>query len=401
MSRRGRLGARSYDPGMTQRSRTALGTAAMLAAAALAACDNPLGGDDGPVDSGVDPVPLGLEAPSYALATKDGLSVRVGEVERVFPKASDAEWLPGGRVLLGDGSRTRIWDSATGELTDRLRFSDPNRSVTQIDVIGPEYGPRNFDDPYVLTAYGLDGEELWSTDLPLTDNPDASKDNELQRSYLSAHTIDGTTFLRWHDGSEYYDEYGDYGLLMVGPDGEIGDDVLENVPIIAVWLAADGSALLATKRVSGDPCGGCQVTQELAELDPGTGEILAEHEMPEEYDEHWDVREVDKVGDRIAVRFEETVFTRSRQTLEQRGTWVLDDDGWSMVEGSDEEVSWWQGPDDRVVAVPIEKKSRWMGYDFTYWWEHDGERTRLDGRTELRVRGQYHEASVPGQLLAP
>ena len=36
---------------------------------------------------------------------------------------------------------------------------------------------------------------------------------------------------------------------------------------IATWLAADGSALLATKRVRGDPCGGCQVTQELIELD--------------------------------------------------------------------------------------------------------------------------------------
>ncbi len=393
----------SYDPLMKQRPRAAVRVSAVAALllVAVTACDNPLGGSDGPVDSGVGPVPLELPAPSYALATKEGLSLRVGDVERVFPKASDAEWLPGGRALLREGDRTRIWDPATDELTDPLPFADPNRAVTQIDLIGPEYGPRDYDDPYGLTAYDLDGEERWRIDLPLTDNPEASKDNELQRSYLSAHTIDGTTFLRWHDGSEYYDDHGDYGLLLVGPDGEFGDDVLVNVPVIAVWLAADGSALLATKRVSGDPCGGCQVTQELAELDPETGEILAEHSLPEEYDANWDVREVDKVGDRIAVRFEETVFTRGKQALHQRGTWVLDDEGWSVVPGSDEEVSWWQGPDDRIVAVPIDKKGGFSGYDFTYWWEHDGERTRLPGRHEYDGGRIFYNASVPGQLLAP
>lgn len=165
----------------------------------------------------------------------------------------------------------------------------------------------------------------------------------MARSYISAHTIDGTTFLRWHDGGEEYTE-GDYGLLRIGPKGEIVDNVHVNVPIIALWLAADGAALLATKRVHGDPCGGCQVTQQLIEIDPDSGETIAEHDLPEEYDANWDVDEVDKVGDRIAVRFHETVFAENPQDMSQefgqRGTWVLDDEEWSMVPGSDREISW-------------------------------------------------------------
>lgn len=387
---------------MLLRSRLTPAAALVLLAATLASC----GGDsDTPVATEVDPVPLDLAAPTYALATKEGLTLRSGEAEHTFADYSAAEWLPGGRALLGRGARFRgIWDPATDDVT-LVRLGDPNRSVTQISLVEPEY-PRG-DAPYQLVAYDLDGTEQWRADLPKADVDDPRDNPDVERMYKSAHTIDGATFLYWYDNSEL-EEYDDYGILRVGPGGEGVEQVLEDVPVIALWLAADGSSLLATRRVSGDPCGGCQVTQQLIEIDPADGSTLATYSMPEEYDENWDVREVDKVGRRIAVRFEETEFpepgTRGPwQWLEQRGTWVLDEDGWTMVEGSDEEVSWWQGPDDRIVAVPLPRTRGPVipGHAFAYWWEHDGERTRLPGLTQLDAGRRYYEASIPGQLIAP
>ncbi|NYI99475.1 hypothetical protein HNR19_000174 [Nocardioides thalensis] len=386
---------------MRLRSRTTSAVALVLLASGLASC----GGDtDSPVAGEVDPVPLDLAAPTYALATRDGLALRSGEARSTFADYTSAEWLPGGRALLGRGwSKRGIWDPATGDVTP-VRLGDPNRSVTQISLVEPAH-PKG-DDPFQLVAYDLDGDEQWRVNLPEAEvAPEDSED--VERMYKSAHTIDGATFLYWYDNSEL-EEYDDYGILRVGPEGEDIKQVLEDVPVIALWLAADGSSLLATRRVSGDPCGGCQVTQQLVEIDPKDGTALATYDLPEAYDENWDVREVDKVGARIAVRFEETEFpepgTRGPwQWLEQRGTWVLDEDGWTMVEDSDEEVSWWQGAADRIVAVPLERKGggRIPGHDFAYWWEHDGERTRLRGLTQLDAGRRYYEASIPGQLLAP
>lgn len=386
---------------MRLRSRTTSAVALVLLASGLASC----GGDtDSPVVGAVDPVPLDLAAPTYALATRDGLALRSGEARSTFRDYTSAEWLPGGRALLGRGSSKRgIWDPVTGDVTP-VRLGDPNRSVTQISLVEPAY-PKG-DDPFQLVAYDLDGDEQWRVDLPEADvAPEDSED--VERMYKSAHTIDGATFLYWYDNSEL-EEYDDYGILRVGPEGEGIRQVLEDVPVIALWLAADGSSLLATRRVSGDPCGGCQVTQQLVEIDPDDGTALATYDLPEEYDENWDVREVDKVGARIAVRFEETEFGEPDkdgdwdQWLEQRGTWVLDEDGWSMVEGSEDEVSWWQGPEDRIVATPVARDDDFnQGDEFTYWWEHGGRRTLLPGATFTDRGRQYYEASIPGQLLAP
>lgn len=375
-----------------------LASTVLLLATAVAACG---GGDEGPTTVDVTPVPLDLAAPTYAIASRDGLVLRSGDLARVFPEYTGAEWLPGGRALLTRGWWVRgVWDPATDEVT-RVKLGDPNRSVAQISLVEPELATQG---PFRLVAYDLDGQEQWQVELPTTesDNPD------VERLYKSAHTIDGATFLYWYDNSEDESEAA-YGILRVGPEGEDLHQVQEGTPIIAMWLAADGSALLATQRTSGDPCGGCEVTQEIIEIDPGTGETVTEWSMPDEYEDSWDVREVDKVGDRIAVRFEDTEFSEPgkggdwNQWIEQRGTWVLDDDGWSMVEGSDEELSWWQGPVDRIVAtaLPRPEDPGMKGDDFTYYWEHDGERVVLSGRTHLHVKRRYYEASVPGQLLPP
>jgi len=382
--------------------------AAALAVSLLAGCgDDPKGDTDGSAATDVEAVPLGLTAPTYALAGRDGLRLRAGDVRRTLPDHGTAEWLAGGRALLMRGALVRgIWDPATDEVTE-VRLDDPNRSVTQVSLVEPGRGP---GAPYQLVAYDLDGAEQWRVDLPEAEaDVEGTEDaDDVERMYGSAHTIDGATFLRWYDNSEL-EEHDDYGVLRVGPDGEGAEQVLTDVPVIALWLAADGSALLATRRVSGDPCGGCQVTQQLVEIDPADGSVVATHDLPVEYDDEWDVREVDKVGSRIAVRFEETVFGEPDQdgdwdqTLEQRGTWVLEGGDWSMVEGSDVEVSWWQGPDDRVVATPLAKEDDDfnLGDEFAYWWEHEGERTRLPGMTFTQRGRRYYETSVPGQLLPP
>lgn len=363
------------------------------------------GCSEAPARSQVEPVPLTMAAPTYAAATPDGLLLRSGAATRVVKDAQSASWLPDGRALVLSERGARVWDPATGDLGPRLPYLDPNRSVTQISAVGDD----EWNVPVTLTAYDLDGREKWRTRLPLSDHPKASvQDEEVTRSYLSAHTIGGRTFLRWHDGSEWVED-GDYGVLVVGADGKAGENVQLNTPIIATWLAADGSALLATRRTRGKPCGGCQVPQELIELDPRTGETVATYELPEAYGKTWDVREVDKVGDQVVVRFEETVWgpevdDSPTQDLVQRGTWVLDGDGWEMVPGSDEERSWWQGPDDRVIAVPLPPEEGQAGYRWRYVWEHDGKRTPLPGTSETTggpPEGAYYTGSVPGQLIRP
>ncbi|RJS45303.1 hypothetical protein [Nocardioides cavernaquae] len=379
--------------------------------------------------STVEPVDLQLAAPTLATAVKGGLLLRSGKVERTIPHATSADWLPGGRALVRfDTPRTHLqmWDPATDSLSKDVPLLDPNRSVSAIAMLGRSNPPKRkpgdepvdptpfWDEPYRLTTYDVEGREQWHTDLPLTDNPDADKGNELERSYLTAHVIDGATFLAWHDGSEYY-EFGDYGLLRVGPGGKGFSNTFVGDGLKSMWLSADGASLLATRRPHGKPCGGCQVKLELIEIDPATGKLAADYGMPDGYTKDWDVLEVDKVGDRVAISFTEAVWENEldfQQTL--RGTWVHDADGWSMVPGSDKERSWWQGPDDRVVAVPSPPTKNSYGEQYRYFWEHDGKRAPLTGATtsgwsvlEHYAGGEsermHHgsDSSVPGQLLPP
>lgn len=353
---------------------------------------------DTPERSTVEPVALTMAAPTYAAATEKGLLLRSGKAHLLVKDAMGAQWLPDGRALVSNERSSRIWDPRTGKLGPRLPYLDPNRSVTQIDELSQSI----WGVPTPLVARGLDGRVKWRAKLPLSDRPDAKdRGSDVVRAYLSAHTIDGTTFLRWHDGSEDVD--GDYGLLLVGPDGKVGRNVQVGTPIIATWLSADGSTLLATRRTHGRPCGGCQVTQRLVELDPRTGETTASYDLPDAYTKDWDIREVDKVGDKVVVRFEEQVFPPgdTPQQMLQRGTWVLDGDGWTMVPGSDKERSWWQGPHDRVIAIPVPGGN---GYRSRYVWEHDGKRTPLAGFSESDTtpnQRYYYTGSVPGQLVAP
>jgi hypothetical protein len=360
-------------------------------------------------DTGLEPVPLEFTGPTYAAAVPAGLLLRSGETQLVLPGADHGRWLPGADALVDRSRRSielHVLDMAAsapapgGAVGTGVRvpgFDLPGRSVTQVNVLD------RLATPAVLSAYTPQLEKLWSLRLPETDNPDATRGNELARNYYNvAPTIHGVTFVQWHDGSEWYED-GDYGVARI-EDGKV-TNVLLNERIVALYLSADGSGLLALRQKKGDPCGGCVVEQEIVEIDPATGEIAGEYGMPEQYVEDWRVEAIDEVGDRVAVRFTETAWSENpadeddvAPTTVQRGTWVYDGD-WSMVEGSEDELTWWQGA-DRVVARPAPREPE-TGDGLRLFWIHDGGETPLPGDLEGGPGRRHITGSVAGQLLPP
>ena len=330
-------------------------------------------------DTGIEPLTLELDGPAYTAAVRGGLLVRDGEESVVLRRASTAAWLPDGRVLAGTHRRAQVVDPATGPVGPTLTTdSIPERTVTRLGILRGDGADQR------LASYDLDLVRLGRTDLPDTDNPDVATDSELARNYYgSAPTVDGVTFVEWHDGSAYYDQ-GDYGVLRI--EGDEQSNVLVNERIVELFVTPDGAALLALRQTSGDPCGGCLVPQEIVEIDPATGEIVGEYGMPEGYDDSWGVEAVDKVGDRVAVR------------LHEIGTWVFDG-SWELLDGSDEVTTWWQG-EDRIEARPApdepDRKDR-----LQLVWVSGDEETELPGEL-IWARGHATAyGSVAGRLLPP
>ncbi|QIK68227.1 hypothetical protein G7072_19465 [Nocardioides sp. HDW12B] len=398
--------AASRSPRLRAVLRAGCGAAVLLAL--VSSCSGPSteSGEPAVLDTGIEPVPLDVAGPTYAAAVPGGLLVRAGDEERVLPEADQARWLPGGTAMVDRSRRSmslELLDVATGDLAPeepvRIRgFDLPGRSVTQVNLLD------SLREPAVLTAYSPGLERLWSLDLPDTDNPDAAEVSELRRGYYNvAPTIDGVTFVQWHDSAEDY-EGGDYGVARI-EDGAVVEDVLLNERIVALYLAADGAGLLALRQAEGEPCGGCVVDQEVVEIDPATGEVARDYGMPEEYVEEWRVAAMDKVGDRVAVRFTETEWREDPKDPDdvapvtvQRGTWVYDG-AWSVVEGSEDELTWWQG-EDRVVARPAPREGDARD-GMQLFWLHDGVEERLPGDLESSVGPLYRTGSVAGQLLPP
>lgn len=372
-----------------------LPTATALASACLTLTSCAVLGDDGVADTGIDPVPLQLTAPAYAVALPEGLLVRSGEDQQVVRRAGSAQWLPNGTALIGGPELSvslHVIDPATGRLGGTARAPSngvPGRSATQVNVVGQN------GKGHELIAHSTTLEKLWQVPLPGTDNPDATAYNELERGYYGvAPTIDGATFVQWHDGSEWYLE-GDYGVARV-ENGDV-ENVLVNERIVALYLSVDGAGLLAVRQSTGEPCGGCNVDQEIVEIDPDTGEIAAEYGSPEGYDDSWRVDAIDKVGNRVAVRYLRSDGRGGRRSLV--GTYVYADGAWTMLEGSDREITWWQGS-DRVVARARPSEPRALdGYEL--FWLHDDEETALRGELSGESGGGYATGAVAGQLLPP
>jgi hypothetical protein len=341
-------------------------------------------------DTGIEPLPLELEGPAYTAAVPGGLLVRDGDDQVVLPDASSSAWLPDGRVLAIIGRRAQVVDPANGPVGPARRLSaQPERQVSRVSVL-------RGNDPVRLASYDLDLGRTSVVDLPGTDNPDATSFNELARNYYgSTPTVDGATFVEWHDGSEFYED-GDYGVLRI--EGDEQSNVLVNARIVELFATPDGAALLGLRQTSGQPCGGCVVPQDIVEIDPATGEIEGEYGMPEGYDDGWRVQAVDKVGDRVAVRFYETRRDEGFPQEVPTGTWVFDG-SWELLEGSDEVTTWWQG-EGRIETRPaLDEPARRDGLQLV--WISGDDEVELPGEL-IWARG--HDTalgSVAGRLLPP
>ncbi len=349
-------------------------------------------GDEAVLDTGIEPVPLAFDGPAYAALRGDILLVRNGTDRQRLPGARALDWLPDGRLLVNVSARRarmQVVDPATGPTGAAHRYwTEPSRAVTRVNELDGLDRSR-------LRTYDLSLEPLDVVDLPESDDPEVIE-NDATRNYFGAvPTIDGVTFVKWHDGSEYYED-GDYGVLRI--EGDDLDNVQINADVVGHYLSADGTGLLGLRQSSGDPCGGCVVEQDIVEIDPATGEIGREYGVPDEYDRSWRVGSMDKVGDRVAVRYYEVIQRGARFTYEQRGTWVFDGE-WTMVDGSEDELTWWQG-EDRVVARVSEAELR-RGDGFDLFWLHDGEETPLPGELASRPAGGPVGGAVAGQLLPP
>ena len=351
-------------------------------------------GEEAVLDTGIEPVALAYDGPTYMALDGRTLVVRNGEDEQRLRGASAEGWLPDGNALVDvqpRRGRVAVVDPARGQVSPSHHFWDPSRAVSQVNTLNAPGLPRQ-----LLRSYDLSLELLDEVELPGTDNPEATAYNELARDYYGAvPTIDGVTFAKWHDGSEWYED-GDYGVLRI--EGDDQDNVLLNENIVGLYLSADGTGLLGLRQSSGEPCGGCVVDQDVVEIDPSTGEIGAEYGVPDTYDDSWRVAAMDKVGDRVAVRYYAAIQRGAKFTFEQRGTWVYDGE-WTMVEGSEQELTWWQGEGRVVARVTDDEVRRGDGFDL-FWIDGDGE-TALDLELGIRPFGVPTEGKVAGQLLPP
>ena len=152
------------------------------------------------------------------------------------------------------------------------------------------------------------------------------------------------------------------------------------------------------RQVDGEDCGGCVVPQEVVELDPATGDVVRKYGMPDDYDDSWRVVAVDKVDDRVAVRFSRARADGRAPAACRRETWVYDG-SWELIEGSEDVATWWQGPDDRIEARPAEEPEAKDGVQLV--WVSGEEETPLPGEL-IWARGRATAyGSVAGRLLPP
>lgn len=320
-----------------------------------------------------------------------------------MPRARSGTFLPDGDVLVDIAQQEvqqhfRVLMPASGNLagdvrTNGLRSDEPGRTLSRVNLVGR-------GEPARLQPYDLNLGPLPAIDLPVTDNPEATDDNDLERGYYgAAATIGDITLLLWHDGSEFYED-GDYGVARVrhpaGAKPRI-DNILLNQRLVALHLSADGSALLAVQQDKGEPCGGCVKSQSIVEIDPVSGK-LTDYGHPDGYDKQWRVEALDRVGDRVAVRYAASGGTGGRRSLV--GTYVYEDGRWSLLEGSDKQTTGWQDG-GRVIARPKVEARNADGYSLAWVKNGQDSEAPIAGTLTISNGLKYVTGSIPGQLLPP
>lgn len=365
-------------------------------------------------ESVVAPVEVTIRPPQFVTRvprsrdddTGRGRFIGAGGETRRIASAGDGTWLDDGRYAL-----TRYWPFKC-EPTDE--FMECSRSDERVlDVVTGKLRPL----PGVPTGAGI-GISEWpeeavhrlNVQISLVDEPwfefltfasDMSSHERLRpppydgrRGDISRDTssrlftIGEWDYLRFSDNDEE-DFTEDYGYLRHRHGTNRWEKVLQEQRLVAIWVSRDGSALLGLQQRRGEPCGGCLVRQRIVEIDPEKGVIAATYGVPAGYDKSWRVGDVDKVGDRVLVQ-----YLGRGDVPENRGVWQYDGD-WSLVPGTNGRFTWWQGPEDRIEAVPFTRPDGL--HRLRLEWVHGHRRTSLPG--ELGASDVEGYRGAPGSLV--
>lgn len=213
---------------------------------------------------------------------------------------------------------------------------------------------------------------------------------ELGGAYIAG----GATWVQWNVNSEN-DALTDHGVLRI--KGTTIAPVSRNRPVAMLTPSYDGRALLLLVQNHGnEDCGGCTVSQHLEEWSTTTGAVTADYGMPPAYGKDWRVNRMDKIGDRIVVRFARSPGKQHRATE----TWIRSDDGWSEITSLRNRAVSWQ---DAKPLVTTYSGRRALGNGAAFTLSYGS----LRGDTTVIPRDEScpdHDAclgvTAPGSMLA-
>lgn len=344
-----------------------------------------------------------VAGPAYVLLPGRGpASVRTPKGVQGLGRLYDATWTNDGHVLAIGRRGMDAIDPTSGAVLGHSKVGPDNVGITPSAVS-------------TLVAWRRTGVTVFAPDLSSpriitvpeaamrTDQADSV---EARRRLVGAPlTLDGVTWVEWLLDSEH-EEDSDHGLLRI--EGDDIRDVQRNEPVVALYASTDGAALLELRQDEGEvDCGTCLARHNLVELDPRTGEVAASYGMPPGYDRLWRVDAVDKVGDRVAVRFAvETTADVEVQAPVTWQTWVYDGE-WAPLDEVGATRTWWQAG-GRIVQTrerAVDNVSGGTPYSLT--WVTGGETQTLFTPTAALcppLAGEdafCPEPVVPGALLPP
>lgn len=382
---------------------------ALVLAFGVSACGD---GGSAVFASVVEPVEVSVVAPQYvADLPRDGVLARRGDQQRTVFDGSGGVWLIDGRVVIN----REVSQRCPGRQDDSEDCGRLSGLVLDLDggsagtVPGLERGAKlttqpggqttagrvnlrvsepTFDAPVEITySYAPD----LSTPIRIEDPVFAEDEQYYVKSFgRVVHSIGDWDYLRFSVGDEESTAHNGYVMRRRGTDE--WTKVLVDQGILDLWVARDGSALLGLQRVDPDEdCSECDRAERIVEIDPRNGEIAATYGSPAGYDKKWKVVEVDKMDDRLLVRY--------RRGETNKGVWQYDG-RWSLVDGTDDALTWWQGKDDRIEVVPSDSEVI-DAPPFALDWVHGDRRTRLPGEMPSDFLYDWNFHTIPGTLAPP
>lgn len=367
-------------------------------AAAFAGCST--GEPSGAVfESALPAAEVRAPGPAYVVVPPRGLAtMRTAEGEHGIGRVYEVAWTADGRLLVSGKPGLSVVDPATGSRVGPKRANPLDIVVTPDAVTSMTLG-----DHMRITVLSPDLSEVRVIEVPESAvKTDQLDDNSEVHVYGSPFTLGDVTWAEWGVNSED-DTKTDHGVLRI--EGDEIREVQRNEPVVNLYPSTDGAAILMLRQSDGEEdCGGCTVSQDLVELDPRTGAVAASYGMPPDYDPYWRVNAVDKVGDRVAVRFEIGSSDDEVEPFTWQ-TWVYDGE-WAPLAEAGGTRTWWQDG-GRVVETPAPHSSNESsGTPYTLTWETSaGSQTLYAATSDDCARPPGTDLCprvvVPGSLLPP